>query len=114
MEINSVLLESAAADGLLHPSLREARTIGECCGFFFVGQSFCFNARFISAIVGGVGSAAAAAAAGGLMRKRHLLGVPRSSMTSTKRTVMNFLTRAKNAQALHTPRIGSIGQTIGM
>lgn len=52
-------------------------------------------------------------AGGSVLRKRHLLGVPRSSMTSTKRTVMSFLARAKNAQALHGPRM-SIGQHIGV
>lgn len=38
---------------------------------------------------------------GSLTRKRPLLGVPRSSMNPTKRTVMTLLARAKNAQALH-------------
>ncbi|XP_037949704.1 uncharacterized protein LOC119680791 isoform X1 [Teleopsis dalmanni] len=42
--------------------------------------------------------------AGGLGRKRPLLGVPRSGMNPTKRTVMTLLARAKNSQALHTVR----------
>ncbi|XP_075167167.1 uncharacterized protein LOC142239271 [Haematobia irritans] len=42
--------------------------------------------------------------AGNLTRKRPLLGVPRSSMNPTKRTVMTLLARTKNAQALHTVR----------
>lgn len=42
--------------------------------------------------------------AGGLARKRPLLGVPRSSMNPTKRTVMTLLARAKNSQALHAVR----------
>ncbi|XP_065368331.1 KH domain-containing, RNA-binding, signal transduction-associated protein 2 [Calliphora vicina] len=42
--------------------------------------------------------------AGNLTRKRPLLGVPRSSMNPTKRTVMTLLARAKNSQALHTVR----------
>lgn len=41
---------------------------------------------------------------GGLGRKRPLLGVPRSGMNPTKRTVMSLLARAKNSQALHTVR----------
>ncbi|KAG4070484.1 hypothetical protein HA402_005716 [Bradysia odoriphaga] len=44
--------------------------------------------------------------AGSLARKRPLLGVPRSSMNPTKRTVMTLLARAKNAQALHGIRTG--------
>ncbi|XP_030558148.1 uncharacterized protein LOC115760792 [Drosophila novamexicana] len=40
----------------------------------------------------------------GLGRKRPLLGVPRSGMNPTKRTVMSLLARAKNSQALHTVR----------
>lgn len=43
---------------------------------------------------------------GSLARKRPLLGVPRSSMNPTKRTVMTLLARAKNAQALHGVRTG--------
>ncbi|XP_067628321.1 uncharacterized protein [Eurosta solidaginis] len=42
--------------------------------------------------------------AGGLARKRPLLGVPRSTMNPTKRTVMTLLARAKNSQALHAVR----------
>ncbi|XP_073846593.1 uncharacterized protein isoform X2 [Musca autumnalis] len=42
--------------------------------------------------------------AGNLTRKRPLLGVPRSSMNPTKRTVMTLLARTKNAQALHAVR----------
>ncbi|KAH8348118.1 hypothetical protein KR084_004246, partial [Drosophila pseudotakahashii] len=41
---------------------------------------------------------------GGLGRKRPLLGVPRSGMNPTKRTVMSLLARAKNSQALHSVR----------
>ncbi|XP_068147267.1 RNA-binding protein asd-2 [Drosophila tropicalis] len=41
---------------------------------------------------------------GGLGRKRPLLGVPRTGMNPTKRTVMSLLARAKNSQALHTVR----------
>lgn len=46
---------------------------------------------------------------GSLARKRPLLGVPRSSMNPTKRTVMTLLARAKNAQALHGIRTGVAG-----
>ncbi|KAL9917256.1 uncharacterized protein ACN2A1_003101 isoform 1-T2 [Glossina fuscipes fuscipes] len=42
--------------------------------------------------------------AGNLTRKRPLLGVPRSSMNQTKRTVMTLLARAKTSQTLHTIR----------
>ncbi|GAB0091101.1 uncharacterized protein DMENIID0001_059070 [Sergentomyia squamirostris] len=45
---------------------------------------------------------------GNLARKRPLLGVPRSSMNPTKRTVMTLLARAKNAQALHTSARGGV------
>ncbi|KAH8300176.1 hypothetical protein KR044_011061, partial [Drosophila immigrans] len=41
---------------------------------------------------------------GGLGRKRPLLGVPRSGMNPTKRTVMSLLARAKNSQSLHAVR----------
>ncbi|EDW35983.1 GL17549 [Drosophila persimilis] len=41
---------------------------------------------------------------GGLGRKRPLLGVPRTGMNPTKRTVMSLLARAKNSQALHSVR----------
>lgn len=43
-------------------------------------------------------------AGGALTRKRPLLGVPRTTMNPTKRTVMTLLARAKNAQTLHTLR----------
>lgn len=49
--------------------------------------------------------------AGNLTRKRPLLGVPRSSMNPTKRTVMTLLARAKNSQALHTIRNPETGTT---
>ncbi|XP_037918277.1 branchpoint-bridging protein isoform X1 [Hermetia illucens] len=49
--------------------------------------------------------------AGSLARKRPLLGVPRSSMNPTKRTVMTLLARAKNSQAIHAVR-NSGGATI--
>lgn len=42
--------------------------------------------------------------AGQLGRKRPLLGVPRSGMNPTKRTVMTLLARAKNSQAIHSVR----------
>ncbi|KAH8402363.1 hypothetical protein KR009_011579, partial [Drosophila setifemur] len=41
---------------------------------------------------------------GGLGRKRPLLGVPRTGMNPTKRTVMSLLARAKNSQTLHSVR----------
>ncbi|XP_030376852.1 branchpoint-bridging protein [Scaptodrosophila lebanonensis] len=40
----------------------------------------------------------------GLGRKRPLLGVPRTGMNPTKRTVMSLLARAKNSQSLHSVR----------
>lgn len=43
-------------------------------------------------------------AGGSLTRKRPLLGVPRTTMNPTKRTVMTLLARAKNAQTMHTLR----------
>ncbi|XP_055692428.1 KH domain-containing, RNA-binding, signal transduction-associated protein 2 isoform X3 [Lutzomyia longipalpis] len=49
---------------------------------------------------------------GNLARKRPLLGVPRSSMNPTKRTVMTLLARAKNAQALHSTR-GGVASALG-
>ncbi|XP_055705334.1 KH domain-containing, RNA-binding, signal transduction-associated protein 2 isoform X1 [Phlebotomus papatasi] len=49
---------------------------------------------------------------GNLARKRPLLGVPRSSMNPTKRTVMTLLARAKNAQALHSAR-GGVASSLG-
>lgn len=47
--------------------------------------------------------------AGNMGRKRPLLGVPRSGMNPTKRTVMTLLARAKHSQSLHPNRNGSTG-----
>lgn len=47
--------------------------------------------------------------AGTMGRKRPLLGVPRSGMNPTKRTVMTLLARAKHSQSLHPNRNGSTG-----
>lgn len=82
--------------GLIHPALRGVKTvnIGECDQEIIPGVS-CPNCSPITA--GGIGMA----------RKRPLLGgVPRSTMNPTKRTVMTLLARAKNAQQLHSNRLG--------
>ncbi|KAM7345187.1 uncharacterized protein ACRADG_011585 isoform 2-T2 [Cochliomyia hominivorax] len=82
------LLDSAGT--LLHPALRNIKTIN-------IGKMF-FN-RFLIGF-----NRLFRFKAGNLTRKRPLLGVPRSSMNPTKRTVMTLLARAKNSQALHTVR----------
>lgn len=104
VEMNSVLLDTA--DGMLqHPALRETRAINIGKRNLCVFPRCRFNSRIFSIDI---------LAGANVVRKRHLLGVPRSSMSSTKRTVMSFLARAKNAQALHGgPRV-TVAPTIGV